>query len=135
MNYAEAYAKHRFQWATGKHLGTLVEYEFPYNFLYEDEKFITVEVDINICRPQEVDATRVNEYMNLLSQDIDLGCPWVTCGKLSNDGSTSMYWHNKCYALDGNHRLEAARSLGNTTINVIVPETDYIAYTNAQKVK
>jgi len=133
MNYAIAKKKHKEQWLRGKHKDLPHCYEFPYNFLYENEDFVTIDVRIECCRLQEVEQERVDKYKQLIQEGIDLGPPWVICSKKFKDGTNQLLWDNKFYVLDGNHRISAYKQLGYKSIAVIVPRQGYEEYMRKNK--
>jgi len=128
MNYNTAQEKHKEQWLLGGHIDSVDDYVFPYNFLYEDDEFIEVEIQIKNCETQNVSASLVDKYIALERDGTNLGPSWVIFGKKLQNGDVSPFWHNKCYVVDGNHRVVAKNKQGIKTIDVIIPESNYIEY-------
>jgi len=128
MNYDLASVIHEQQWRRGRQKNTGAEYVFPYNYLYKDDEFLNVMILINTCETQEIDPVLVDTYVNLQRNNINLGPIWVTFGKKLQNGTVNPFWHEKCYVVDGNHRVNAAIKLGETYVNAIIPESDYMEY-------
>lgn len=127
MNFTEARKLHKHQYFGGKNRDmSLEDYEFPYNFLYEEETFIEKKIPIEMLEMQYVDSKRVDKYKKI---DIEkMGPSWLLFGKKLKDGTISRFWHLKFYVIDGNHRAKAQHELGRLTIPAIMPKSHYDLY-------
>lgn len=103
------------------------EFNFPYNFLHENDKFIEVTVLVDLIKTQGIFEDKVAEYKKLIEEGVDVGLPWLSFGKRLTT-EVIPHWHMMFYALDGNHRITASKELGIQQIKVIMPDTHYELY-------
>jgi hypothetical protein len=120
----EIAAAHRKQYFEGKHKG---ESEHAYLYPYADvpdAEYVIEQIPVEHLRDAEYDENdaRVRRYMKLMESGVDMGPSW---GKFRTHARNPQ---GKVYIFDGNHRAAAAKALGRSFVDVILPTSQYEAY-------
>ena len=132
ISFSQGLKLHKKQWSQGKHKewgdgedDYIAFFDKPQ---YAEDGFVLVEIPFkHVDLVDTSDVGRVDRYKQIL-KDKDMGPSWGVFGRFTSNGGWRPPHENKVSILDGNHRGQAAKSLGRNTLNVIMPKVAFEKY-------
>ena len=126
LTYLEA--RHMFQQAywSGRNKGKLAVNKFPFGQRYICTMFRYVEVPLDLLESKTSQPEIVPNYMLAIKAGDSFPPIFISMGRLLRDGKICKF--DKIKICDGNHRVQAAKNLGQKTITALIPHSHMEAY-------
>jgi len=134
FSFSTAQSMHKKQWMSGKHKEWGEgedDYFFPFSDRYKKlaKEFVLVRIPIKDLDTSAGSMDRVKKYAEIIKSGTDMGPAWGVYGRFKNDGShVEPHTKGKISVLDGNHRTEASKKAGKTSMMVIMPDISFQKY-------
>lgn len=131
IDYSDAENIHKENYFKGRNKNNKRKtYKFPYSKPYNRQQFVPVVIPINRINATIYYEHITTDYLEKMLAGIEFDPIWVTYGKILKDGTAIPLYDHKFQIKDGNHRVEAHRRAGKTTIEAFIPKIQYNLFKN-----